>query len=169
MAIHKNKKYTLMVYNTVTHRNEEVEVTHDVYHAYRRTGWGIENNDTSFFAHEIQMSGLIGGEEGAYENFKEFIDTENIPDNTVLKIMEIDALRKAISVLPDADKASLKNKIFECASLRYSEMDTTESVTEMLKAAFEKSGPLSQYNQELTERTVSSISLVCLMKFMPCW
>lgn len=83
MVIHKNKKYTLMVYNTVTHRNEEVEVTHEVYHAYRRTGWGIENNDTSFFAHEIQMSGLIGGEEGAYENFKEFIDTENIPDNQV--------------------------------------------------------------------------------------
>ena len=48
MAIHENKKYTLMVYNTVTHRNEEVEVTHEVYHAYRRTGWGIENNDTSF-------------------------------------------------------------------------------------------------------------------------
>lgn len=103
MAIHENKKYTLTVYNTVTHRNEEVEVTHEVYHAYRRTGWGIENNDTSFFAHEIQMSGLIGGEKGAYENFKEFIDTENIPDNTVLKIMEIDALRKALSVLSDAD------------------------------------------------------------------
>lgn len=69
----------------------------------------------------------------------------------------------------EIEKETLKNKIFECASLRYSEMDTTESVTEMLKAAFEKSGPLSQYNQELTERTVSSISLVCLMKFMPCW
>lgn len=103
MAIHKNKKYTLMVYNTVTHRNEEIEVTREVYHAYRRTGWGIENNDASFFAHEIQMSGLIGGEDGAYENFKEFIDTENIPDNTVLKIMEIEALQKALSVLSDAD------------------------------------------------------------------
>lgn len=92
-----------MVYNTVTHRNEEVEVTREVYHAYRRTEWGIENNDASFFAHEIQMSGLIGGEDGAYENFKEFIDTENIPDNTVLKIMEIEALQKALSVLSDAD------------------------------------------------------------------
>ena len=30
-------------------RNEEVEVTREVYHAYRRTEWGIENNDTSFF------------------------------------------------------------------------------------------------------------------------
>ena len=103
MAIHENKKYTLTVYNTVTHRNEEVEVTREIYQAYRRTGWGIENNDASFFAHEIQMSGLIGGEEGAYENFKEFIDTENIPDNTVLKIVEIEALLKALSVLSDAD------------------------------------------------------------------
>ena len=59
------------------------------------------------------MSGLIGGEEGAYENFKEFIDTENIPDNTVLKIMEIDALRKAISVLPDADKALIRALFYD--------------------------------------------------------
>ena len=103
MANYENKKYTLTVYNTVTYRNEEVEVTRETYHAYRRTGWGIENNDASFFDHEIQMSGLIGGEEGAYENFKEFIDTENIPDNTVLKIMEIEALQKALSVLSDAD------------------------------------------------------------------
>ena len=113
MAIHENKKYTLTVYNTVTHRNEEVEVTREIYQAYRRTGWGIENNDASFFAHEIQMSGLIGGEEGAYENFKEFIDTENIPDNTVLKIVEIEALRKAISVLPDADKALIRALFYD--------------------------------------------------------
>ena len=113
MTIHENKKYTLTVYNTVTHRNEEIEVTREVYHAYRRTGWGIENNDASFFAHKIQMSGLIGGEEGAYENFKEFIDTENIPDNTVLKIVEIEALRKAISVVPDADKALVQALFYD--------------------------------------------------------
>lgn len=113
MANYENKKYTLTVYNTVTYRNEEVEVTREVYHAYRRTGWGIENNDASFFAHEIQISGLIGGEEGAYENFKEFIDTENIPDNTVLKIVEIEALRKAISVLPDADKALIRALFYD--------------------------------------------------------
>ena len=104
MVIHKN---------TVTHRNEEVEVTHEVYHAYRRTGWGIENNDTSFFAHEIQMSGLIGGEEGAYENFKEFIDTENIPDKTVVAAMELDALQIALSALPDADKALVQALFYD--------------------------------------------------------
>ena len=113
MAIHENKKYTLTVYNTVTYRNEEVEVTRETYHAYRRTGWGIENNDASFFDHEIQMSGLIGGEEGAYENFKEFIDTENIPDNTVLKKLEIEALRKALSALSDTDKALVQALFYE--------------------------------------------------------
>ena len=113
MANYENKKYTLTVYNTVTHRNEEIEVTREVYHAYRRTGWGIENNDASFFDHEIQMSGLIGGEEGAYENFKEFIDTENIPDNTVLKKLEIEALRKALSALSDTDKALVQALFYE--------------------------------------------------------
>ncbi len=113
MANYENKKYTLTVYNTVTYRNEEVEVTRETYHAYRRTGWGIENNDASFFDHEIQMSGLIGGEEGAYENFKEFIDTENIPDNTVLKKLEIEALRKALSALSDTDKALVQALFYE--------------------------------------------------------
>ena len=113
MANYENKKYTLTVYNTVTYRKEEVEVTRETYHAYRRTGWGIENNDASFFDHEIQMSGLIGGEEGAYENFKEFIDTENIPDNTVLKKLEIEALRKALSALSDTDKALVQALFYE--------------------------------------------------------
>lgn len=60
---------------------------------------------------------------------------------------------------PGIDKGKLKNKIFECASLMYSELDTTECVTEFLKAAFEKSGPLSSYNRELVGRTVTEIIL----------
>ena len=113
MATLDNKKFTLTVYTTVTRRNEEVEVTREVYHAYRRTGWNIEDNDASFFEHEIQMSGLIGGEDGAYENFREFIDTENIPDNTVLKETEIEALQRAVSALPDADKALIKALFYD--------------------------------------------------------
>lgn len=118
MATIENKKYTLTVYNTATRRNEEVEVTREVYHAYRRTGWNIEDNDASFFEHEIQMSGLIGGEDGAYENFREFIDTENVPDNTVLKKMEIKALQRAVSALPDADKALIQALFYDGLSER---------------------------------------------------
>lgn len=113
MATIEKKKYTLTVYNTVTRRNEEVEVTQEVYLIYRRTGWGIDNNDASFFEHEIQMSGLIGGEDGAYENFREFIDIENVPDKTVLKKMEIEALQRAVSALPDADKALIQAMFYD--------------------------------------------------------
>ena len=60
---------------------------------------------------------------------------------------------------PNVDKEKLKNKIFECASLMYSELDTIERTTELLRAAFEKSGPLSSYNRALTERTVTEITL----------
>ena len=59
------------------------------------------------------MSGLIGGEDGAYENFKEFIDTENIPDKTVVAAMELDALQIALSALPDADKALVQALFYD--------------------------------------------------------
>lgn len=60
---------------------------------------------------------------------------------------------------PSIEKEKVKNKIFECASLMYSELDTTQRITELLKVAFEKSKPLSSYNRKLTERTVTEIAL----------
>ena len=60
---------------------------------------------------------------------------------------------------PSVDKEKLKNKIFECASLMYDEIDDTKFITKMLKAAFEKSEPLSVFNRELTDQTVMSITL----------
>ena len=112
MAIHENKKYTLTVYNTVTHRNEKVEV-HMRYITPTAGPDGALKTMTPVFFHEIQMSGLIGGEEGAYENFKEFIDTENIPDKTVVAAMELDALQIALSALPDADKALVQALFYD--------------------------------------------------------
>lgn len=112
MVTIEHKKYTLTVYNTVTRRNEEIEVTKEVYHAYCRTGWGIKNNDASFYEHEIQMSGLIGGENGAYENFREFIDAENIPDTIVSKMIESETLRQVLSALADTEKALVEALYF---------------------------------------------------------
>lgn len=112
MVTIEHKKYTLTVYNTVTRRNEEIEVTKEVYHAYCRTGWGIKNNDASFYEHEIQMSGLIGGENGAYENFREFIDAENIPDTIVSKMIESETLRRVLSALADTEKALVEALYF---------------------------------------------------------
>ncbi len=98
------KNYKLTVYNAMTQKNEETEVSEAVYNTYRRTGWNIKDNNRSFYAHEIQMSGLIGGEDGAYENFKEFVDTEHTPEVGTLKKEEIELLHQAICALTDSER-----------------------------------------------------------------
>lgn len=51
------------------------------------------------------MSGMIGGQDGAYENFREFIDAINTPEHIVLEQMKKEALYQAISALSAADQA----------------------------------------------------------------
>ena len=80
----KKQTPTVKVYDTITRQFADVTVTKEVYDTYRRTEWNIKDNNDSFYAHEIQMSGLIGGEEDGYENFHEFVDDENTPDNSVI-------------------------------------------------------------------------------------
>lgn len=108
-----SRKYTLIVFNTCTREYEEVTVTEEVYHAYCRTRWNIKDNDESFFDHEIQMSGMIGSQDGAYENFREFIDTINVPDDIVFEQVEKEALYQAISVLPAADRDLVRALFFK--------------------------------------------------------
>lgn len=107
------KKYTLTVFNTCTREYEEVSVTEEVYHTYCRTRWNIKDNNQSFFDHEIQMSGMIGSQDGAYENFREFVDTINTPENIALERMKKEALYQAISALSAEDQALVQGLFFE--------------------------------------------------------
>ena len=107
------KRYILTIFNTVTQRNEEIEVDEEVYHLFRRTGWNIRGNDRSFFAHEIQMSGMIGSQDGAYENFREFLNIRDVPENIVLKEMEYQALYHAVTALPKADRRLVRALFYE--------------------------------------------------------
>ncbi len=92
--------YTLKVYNTLTKQYEDVTVTKNVYDTYCRTEWNIKDNNASFYDHEIQMSGLIGGEDNGYENFREFIDNVNIPENIFMTREGMVEVRKAVRILP---------------------------------------------------------------------
>ena len=103
-----NGKFTLIVFNTCTREYEEVMVTEEVYRTYCRTRWNIKDNDQSFFDHEIQTSGMIGSQDGAYENFREFIDAIN-----TLEQMKKEALYQAISALPAADQALVQGLFFK--------------------------------------------------------
>lgn len=109
----EKKNYILTVYNTLTQKNEQIEVSEEIYHTYRRTNWNIDDNNASFFGHEIQMSGLIGGDDGAYENFKEFIDTENTPELMVINQTQVEALRRIIAQLSESDQQLIQALYFD--------------------------------------------------------
>lgn len=84
-----------------------------VYRIFRRTGWNIKDNDQSFFDHEIQMSGMIGGQEGAYENFRKFVDMQDAPERIVLKTLENQALYHAVLALPKTDRRLVRALFYE--------------------------------------------------------
>jgi len=107
------KQYILSVYNTLSGRFEEVTVDEVVYNTYRRTGWGIENNDRSFYDHEIQFSALIGNKDDAFENFSEFISSKDDPEKVVTKKLEGQALARAFDLLDDNEKKLIAALFFD--------------------------------------------------------
>ena len=68
-------KYIVSVFNTCTNKYELVEVSQEVYQTFTRTQWNIDDNDSSFYAHQIPVSFLEGTEEDleAWERFDEFV------------------------------------------------------------------------------------------------
>ena len=108
-----NKEYKVTVFNTITKKYEQIAVSEEIYNAFRRTGWNIEDNDDSFFAHEIQMSCLIGGKDNSFENFKEFISENNDVENSVIKNSEKIMLYKALSTLSFSEQNLIKSLYFD--------------------------------------------------------
>ena len=49
-------KNTLRVYDTIAKKYVEVEVSENVRVGYNRSQWNIDDNDKSFYQHEIQFS-----------------------------------------------------------------------------------------------------------------
>ncbi len=112
------KTYEITVFNTLTGRYAKVPVSKEVYQAYMRTEWNIKDNDKSYYAHEIQFSALVGGEGNAYENFAEFIDTKNTPENVIGRKTLIEALRCAVTALNEEEQSIIKAVYFEQQSMR---------------------------------------------------
>lgn len=67
------KKNTVRVYDTMSKKFVEVEVSEEVCTHYNRTQWNIDDNDESFFKHEIQFSALIGGHWKHHVHFIRFL------------------------------------------------------------------------------------------------
>lgn len=111
------KTYTIHTYDPATRQIERVTVTHEVFNAFRRTEWNMKDNQEAFFKHEIQMSSLIGGEEGNYENFREFIVDHDEVDRIVADRLLCEALYRALDELSEKDYDLIHAIYFEGRSL----------------------------------------------------
>lgn len=108
-----NNLYTINVYDTTTGKERIINVCKEVYDEFRRGEWRIEKNDGKHSANETQFSALLGGEDGAYENFHEFIDYDSDPSELLLKAMMIEKLYSAFEHLEKAERELIDALFFQ--------------------------------------------------------
>ncbi len=107
------KKNIVRVYDTVSKKYVDVEVSEEVCIHYNRTQWNIDDNNKSFYNHEIQFSALIGGKDGTFENFREFINEhEDVEEKAVYKVL-IERLYDCLVFLPESDRELIEMLYFE--------------------------------------------------------
>lgn len=124
------KTYTLTVFNTCTSQYEDIEVTKEVYNEFRRGEWRIEKNDDKHRANETPFSELIGGDDGAFENFSEFIDNSQNPECIFAEHVRIETLYSAMNMLSDLDKQLLQALFFDGLTERqYAELQGVSQPT----------------------------------------
>lgn len=88
-------------------------VSCEVCTQYNRTKWAIENNNSSFYNHEIQFSALIGGKDGAFENFREFITEYDDVEKKAAHKMLVEKLYDCLIFLPESDRELIEMLYFE--------------------------------------------------------
>ena len=97
-------KNTLRVYDTIAKKYVEVEVSENVRVGYNRSQWNIDDNDKSFYKHEIQFSALIGGDDGAFENFHEFVTDKDVTERNAMLQAEYNELHRCLELLSDDER-----------------------------------------------------------------
>ena len=106
-------KNTVRVYDTITKKYVEGEVNETVRIYYDRTQWNIDDNNKSFYKHEIQFSVLRGSINGNLENFKEFRTDYDSVEKCIIRQAEYSELYKCLANLPD-DEHSIIIMIYFC-------------------------------------------------------
>lgn len=123
--------------------------------------WFCKNEDCKFSVHmtvaELEreiteiLNLLISNPEFAeYEE----TDIQAEPSLEIIR-MENEIERQLESI--DFDKNKIQNMILQCAAKKYDAYKNVRHITERLKADFEKLSPLSAFNKELFDRTVSAV------------
>ena len=95
---------TLRFYDTIDNKYVDVDVSDNFRLWYNRSQWNIDDNDKSFYQHEIQFSALIGGIDGAFENFHEFVTDKDVTERNVMLHAEYDRLHSCLALLSDDER-----------------------------------------------------------------
>ena len=111
-------KRKLRVYDTMSGKYTYVEVTDEIYIHYNRTQWNIDDNDDSFFKHEIQFSALTGGLNDAFENFREFKTEYDETEKKAVHKVLVKRLYDCLNFLPENDRKLIEMIFFEEKSER---------------------------------------------------
>ena len=106
------KKSTVRVYDTISKEYVDIEVSEEVYTYYNRSQWNMDDNDDSFYKHEIQFSALIGGNDGKFENFTEFIIENRVEKEVINKVL-IEKLYECLNSLSSLDRQLVEMLFFE--------------------------------------------------------
>lgn len=106
------KKSTVRVYDTISKEYVDIEVSEEVYTYYNRSQWNMDDNDDSFYKHEIQFSALIGGNDGTFENFREF-RIENSVEKEVISKLFTEKLYECLNLLSASDRQLIEMLFFE--------------------------------------------------------
>lgn len=118
--MNKNK---IRVYDTITKKYVDIEVSEEIRVVYNRTGWNVDDNDESFYKHEIQFSSLKGNVDGNFENFHEFQTENDVVESSVINHLESEKLHKCMELLSSQDRKLIELLFFagkterECAEI----------------------------------------------------
>ena len=116
-------KNIVSVYDTITKRYVEIEVIEKIRTYYNRTQWNIDDNNKSFYKHEIQFSALKGNINGEFENFQEFRTENDDVERRVIQNIKFEKLYSCLNELSEDERRLIfaiyfENKTeAECASL----------------------------------------------------
>jgi len=98
------EKYYLTVFDTITQKEIETEVSEKVYNEYRRMRWRMDKRESTYKKQVIVFSALKGGDNGAFENFHEFLDVLNNPEHIYMMSEQNQMLQNAFNLLSSSEK-----------------------------------------------------------------
>lgn len=96
----------------------------------------------------------------------EYEETDTSAESSIEIIRMENEIERQLEYI-DFNKNEIQNMILQCVAKKYDAYKGVRHITDRLKADFEKSSPLSAFNAELFDRTVSAITIdkdkkVCL-------